>query len=74
MIMVYKVLNGYDLSLEYLFAVDKNLIISSWKNNTSKKQYVSIFSITVVNNWKSLPFDAANAHSIKGFKNKLDKC
>ena len=28
-IMVYKILNGYDLSLEYLFAADKNLIILS---------------------------------------------
>ena len=74
MIMVYTVLNGCELSLEHLFAVDNNLItrghnskFTLQNNNTS-----SFFNNRVVNNWNNLPFDVVNATSINSFTN-VDK-
>ena len=55
MIMVYKVLNICDTSLENLFAVDNNSIIR--KHNFKP------------NNWNSLLYGVANATSINSFKN-----
>ena len=79
MITVYKVLNGYDSSLEHLFPVDDNSIIRG-QNLKLKKSlfkttiYQHFFNNRVVNNWNSLRFDVVNTTSINSFKNKLDKC
>ena len=79
MIMVYKVLNGYEPSLEHLFEVDNNSITRGHNFKLKKplfkttiRQY--IFNNRVVINWSSLPFDVVNATSINSFKSKLDKC
>ena len=79
MIMVYKVLNGYELSLEYLFAVDNNSITRGHNFKMKKVPlkttiHQHFFSNRVVNNWNSFPFDVVNATSINSFKDKLDKC
>ena len=42
-IMVYKVLNGYDLSLEHLFAVDNNLITRGHQKTTLQNSNTSAF-------------------------------
>ena len=79
MIMVYKVLNGYEPSLEHLFAVDNNSITRGHNFKLKKPPFKTtirqhFFNNRVVNNWNSLPFDVVNATSINSFKNKLDKC
>ena len=79
MIMVYKVLNGYEPSLEHLFAVDNNSITRGHNFKLKKPPFKTtirqhFFNNCVVNNWNSLPFDVVNATSINSFKNKLDKC
>ena len=79
MIMFYKVLNGYDPSLEYLFAVDNNSITRGYNFKLKKPPFETtirqvFFNNRLVNNWNSLPFDVVNATSINRFKNKLDKC
>ena len=78
-IMVYKVLNGYDPSLEHLFAVDNNSVTKRHNFKLKKPPFKTtihqhFFNNRVVNNWDSLPFHFANATSIKSFKNKLAKC
>ena len=79
MIMVYKVLNGYEPSLEHLFEVDNNSITRGHNFKLKKPPFKTtirqhFFNNRVVNNWNSLPFDVVNATSINSFKNKLDKC
>ena len=79
MIMVYKVLNGYEPSLEHLFEVDNNSITRGHNFKLKKPPFKTtirqhFFNNRVVNNWNSLPSDAVNATSINSFKNKLDKC
>ena len=79
MIMVYKVLNGYDPSLEHLFVVDNNSITRGHNFTLKKPPFKTtirqhFFNKRVVNNWNILPFDVVNATSINSFKNKLDKC
>ena len=79
MVMVYKVLNGYDPSLEHLFAVDDNSITRGHNFKLKKLPFkttmrLHFFNNCVVNNWNNLPFDIVNATSINSFKNKLDKC
>ena len=79
MIMVYKVLNGYDRLLKHLFAVDNNSITRGHDFNLKKPHFKTairqhFLDNRVVNNWKNLPFNVANATFINNFKNKLDKC
>ena len=79
MIMVYKVLNGYEPSLEHLFAVDNNSITRGHNFKLKKPSFKTkirqhFFNNHVVNNWNSLPSDAVNATSTNSFKNKLDQC
>ena len=79
MIMVYKVLNGYEPSLEHLFEVDNNSITRGHNFKLKKPPFKTtirqhFFNNRVVNNWNSPPFDVVNATSINSFKNKLDKC
>ena len=79
MIMVYKVLNGYESSLEHLCAVDNNSITRGHNFKLKKPSFKAkirqhFFNNHVVNNWNSLPFDAVNATSTNSFKNKLDQC
>ena len=75
MIMVYKVLNGYDPSLEHLFAVDKNLITSGHNFKLKKPPFKKpIRQQFAVNNLNTLPFDVVKATSVISFLKKLDKC
>ena len=79
MIMVYKVLNGYEPSLEHLFEVDNNSITRGHNFKLKKPPFKTtirqhFFNNCVVNNWNSLPFDVVKATSINSFKNKLEKC
>ena len=69
MIMVYKVLNGYNPSLELLFAVDNNSITRGHNFKLKKPLFKLIicqyfFNNRVVNNWNSLPFDVVNANPL----------
>ena len=79
MIMIYKVLNGYEPLLKHLFEVDNNSITRGHNFKLKKPPFKTtirqhFFNNRVVNNWNSLPFDVVNATSINSFKNKLDKC
>ena len=79
MIMVYKVLNRYEPSLEHLFEVDNNSITRGYNFKLKKPPFKTtihqhFFNKRVVNNWNSLPFGVVNATSINSFKNKLHKC
>ena len=67
--MVYKVLNGYNPSLELLFAVDNNSITRGHNFKLKKPPFKLIicqyfFNNRVVNNWNSLPFDVVNANPL----------
>ena len=66
MIMVYKVLNGYEPWLEHLFAVDNNSITRGYNFKLKKPPFKTtirqhFFNNRVANNWNSLPFDVVNA-------------
>ena len=74
--MVYKVLNGYDSSLEHLFQVDDNSIIRGQNLQLKKSLFKTticqhFFNNRVVNNWNSLRFDVVNTTSINSFKISL---
>ena len=76
MIMVYKVLNGYEPSLEHLFEVDNNSITRGHNFKLKKPPFKTtirqhFFNNRVVNNWNSLPFDVVNATSINSLKISL---
>ena len=79
MIMVYKVLNGYEPLLEHLFEADNNSITRGHNFKLEKPPFKTtirqhFFNNRAVNNWNSVPFDLVNATSINSFKNKLEKC
>jgi len=62
MIIVYKILHGYDKSLQYLFEVNANAVTRGhnfklkkhFSKNSKRQNY---FSNRVVNDWNSLPHD-----------------
>ena len=66
MIMVYKELNGYNPSLDNLFAVDNNSITRGHNFKLKKPPFITTIyqhfsSNRVVNNWNSRSFDVINA-------------
>ena len=76
MIMVYEILNGYDPSLEHLFAVDNNSITRLYNFKLKKPPFKTImrqhfFNKHVVNNWNSLSFDVVNATPLTVLKISL---
>ena len=75
MILVYKILRGDNQSLRFVYDKrihDKGTNFILYKplaQTTIRKHF---FSIRVINNWKSLPYEVVNAVSLDGFKSKLD--
>ena len=76
MILVYKILRGDNQSLCDLFMMNefrtrghKFKLYKPLVPTTIRKQF---FSIRVINNWNSLPYEVVNAVSLDSFKSKLD--
>ena len=72
MIMVDKVLNGYEPLLEHLFEVHNNSITRGHNFKLKKPPFKTtihqhFFNNRVANNWNSLLFDVVNATSINSF-------
>ena len=76
MILVYKILLGENQSLCNLLMIIESRIRAITLNfikHLFKLQYVYIFfSIRVINNWNSLPYEGVNGGSLNNFKSKLD--
>ena len=76
MILVYKILRGDNYSLGDLFTINESRTRGHYYKlekplvqTTIRKHF---FSIRVINNWNSLPYEVVNAVSLGNFKSKLD--
>ena len=76
MILVYKILRGGNQSLRDLFMISESRtrghnfkLYKPLVQTTIRKHF---FSIRVINNWSSLPYEVVNAVSLDSFKSKLD--
>ena len=76
MILVYKILCGGNQSLCDLFMINESRtrghnfkLYKPLVQTTIRKRF---FSVRVINNWNSLPYEVVNAISLDSFKSKLD--
>ena len=78
MIIVYKLLNGNEPSLEHLFEIDKSLITRGRNLKLKKPPFKTtmrqhVLNNCIVNNLNSPTFDVVIPTSVNSFKIKLDK-
>ena len=76
MILVYKILRSDNQSSRDSFMINESRtrghnfkLYKTLVETTIGKHF---FSIRVINNWNSLPYEVANAVSLDSFKSKLD--
>ena len=76
LILVYKILRGGNQSLRDLFMINESRTrghnFKLYKPLVQTTIHKHFFSIRVINNWNSLPYEVVNAVSLDSVKSKLD--
>ena len=76
LILVYKILRGGNQSLGDLFMISESRTrvhnFKLYKPLVQTTIHKHFFSIRVINNWNSLPYEVVNAVSLDSVKSKLD--
>ena len=76
LILVYKILRGGNQSLRDLFMISESRTrghnFKLYKPLVRTTIHKHFFSIRVINNWNSLPYEVVNAVSLDSVKSKLD--
>ena len=76
LILVYKILRGGNQSLRDLFMISESRTrghnFKLYKPLVQTAIHKHVFSIRIINDWNSLPYEVVKAVSLDSFKSKLD--